>query len=663
MKKHTILLAVALLTAGTLATGCSSDDAAVGNPIQQTAATGEMAFSATIAPKSNSTRSVDADGVTTWVVDEKIAVYYEKEGGGYDKATATVGTPNADGSAPITATLTGAKNGGEVKFVYPATLANATGDDINMNRLLNYQHGTIDDISANFDAATATATLATNGITYGTTATVTFTNRVLIGKFTPQLNGTAIDEITTLTVSDGTNTYTVAPSSGTFGTTGIYVAMLPVSDKKVKIAATTASQNYLYPGKSISLEVGKLYTNLAVAMTKGVDLSMLSANCTLHDGEMLTGKLNGETQKVKVQIAAGATVTLDGVTIDGKHYDDTDFPGAGINCLGDATIIVKGENTVKNFNRDYPAILAAHNATEGGTEYTLTIKGGSTDKLTATGDGSCAAIGGGYGIACGNIEIEGCIITANGGNSSAAIGGGQSASCGNITISGATVNATGGGGAGIGSGNVGGSGSASCGDITISGNANVTATGSRNAAGIGSGASNGSNGSNACGNITISGACTVIATGGYHGAGIGTGSSATCRNIEITGGTVTAQGGDWAAGIGCGKGAYDGKSECGAITIKTIEGHKDDFTSVTAIRGQYAWRPIGHISEDSDWNTCGTITFGNTTVYTANSPIANFIGGISGLNFSQTTTVPTGEDNNDGRYDDNTWVLTPPQWW
>lgn len=32
MKKQTILLAVALLTAGTLATGCSNDDAAVENP-------------------------------------------------------------------------------------------------------------------------------------------------------------------------------------------------------------------------------------------------------------------------------------------------------------------------------------------------------------------------------------------------------------------------------------------------------------------------------------------------------------------------------------------------------------------------------------------------------------------------------------------------------
>lgn len=61
MKKQTILLAVALLTAGTLATGCSNDDAAVENPIQQTA-TDEMAFSATIAPKQTAvarTRSVN----------------------------------------------------------------------------------------------------------------------------------------------------------------------------------------------------------------------------------------------------------------------------------------------------------------------------------------------------------------------------------------------------------------------------------------------------------------------------------------------------------------------------------------------------------------------------------------------------------------------------
>lgn len=90
MKKQTILLAVALLTAGTLATGCSNDDAAVENPIQQTA-TDEMAFSATIAPKQTAaarTRSVNESGVTTWVSGEQIAVYYQKTDNSHGKATA-----------------------------------------------------------------------------------------------------------------------------------------------------------------------------------------------------------------------------------------------------------------------------------------------------------------------------------------------------------------------------------------------------------------------------------------------------------------------------------------------------------------------------------------------------------------------------------------------
>nr|MCR5577856.1 hypothetical protein [Prevotella sp.] len=198
------------------------------------------------------------------------------------------------------------------------------------------------------------------------------------------------------------------------------------------------------------------------------------------------------------------------------------------------------------------------------------------------------------------------------------------------------------GGAGIGSGNVGGSGS-SCGNITISGTARATATGDGPAAGSGGAGANDYN-ANTCGNISISGACTVIATGGGNGAGIGGGYSASCGSISITGGTVTAQGGDSAAGIGCGC-SVNKKSVCGDITIKTIDGYEADFTSVTAIRGQDALRPIGHSSADSDWNTCGTITFGGNTVYTAGDDPSNYYYTYySGLNF-------------DGGGEKDTWKL------
>ena len=80
----------------------------------------------------------EQEGVTTWVVDEKIAVYYQKNDDTFAKAVA-----NVDAVTSGSATLTDAKNCTEVKFVYPSTLANTTGG-INTATLLA-QHDTIAD--------------------------------------------------------------------------------------------------------------------------------------------------------------------------------------------------------------------------------------------------------------------------------------------------------------------------------------------------------------------------------------------------------------------------------------------------------------------------------------------------------------------------------------
>ena len=71
------------------------------------------------------------------------------------------------------------------------------------------------------------------------------------------------------------------------------------------------------------------------------DLSKLTAESTAEfatatNGMTITGTL---AANVKVSIAADATVTLDGVTIGGDN--DENYKWAGLNCLGDATIILK----------------------------------------------------------------------------------------------------------------------------------------------------------------------------------------------------------------------------------------------------------------------------------------------------------------------------------
>ena len=620
MKKHTILLAVALLTAGTLATGCSSDDAAVGNPIQQTAATGEMAFSATIAPKSNSTRSVDADGVTTWVSGEQIAVYYEKTDNSHATATATVGTPNADGSAPITATLSGAKNGGEVKFVYPATLANTEGD-IDVTQLYNDQHGNLTGatgISKLFDAATTTGTIVVSGTTATVSGNIKMENKVCICKMRFHLDvngGTPIqDEFQSIVIDDGDgHFYTITsdkPDDYVGGVTrkfrnsdDIYVAMLPVSGKTVTFyhshQATSGYNNFKYTSANTTLTAGMFYRNIGTinllkeANVERVTYKDLSAgNITAATGDIIW-QSTFETANT-ITIPDGVSVTIRDVKISALGL-------AGITCEGDATIMLEGVNSI--FSDDHPAIEA------GPAHKTLTIDGSGS--LTA-GSRKDVGIGCDNNSTCGNIVITCGTVMATGGYCSAGIGssntsgigGGQSTSCGNITISGsAQVTANGGnnGAAGIGCGN-----ESCCGTITICGSAQVTANGSGYGAGIGSGYANST--ISTCGTITISGSAQVTANGGKYGAGIGSGYAqggyaSTCGDILISGGTVEATGGENAVGIGSGQGGNSGKSECGDITITS------GVTKVTATRGSYATMTVGRSISSYD---CGIVTIGGT---------------------------------------------------
>ena len=239
-----------------------------------------------------------------------------------------------------------------------------------------------------------------------------------------------------------------------------------------------------------------------------IDLSTLAADYEAQDGDVLTGELAGN---YKISIADGATITLDGATINGANSSDCKW--AGITCLGDATIILKdgSKNTVKGFFENYPGIQA------GPVGKTLIIKGEDqgTGSLDASpfddGTEHCygAGIGGGLDVSCGNIEIQGGVITVTGGYGAAGIGVGESfdkeVSCGNITIGGGTVTATGGyGAAGIGGGYAYNYG-VTCGAITITTDVtSVTATKDASSPNsIGKGACD--EGTPTCGTITIGG--------------------------------------------------------------------------------------------------------------------------------------------------------------
>ena len=306
------------------------------------------------------------------------------------------------------------------------------------------------------------------------------------------------------------------------------------------------------------------------------------AKVTSHEaknGEVLTGVLGGgATNTGNVKIETGATVVLHNVEITSvdpsgsKQY-------AGIDCEGDATIILSGTNKVKGGASNRPAIYIPK-------DKTLTLRGSGLLKATGTENG--AAIGGGYNLYghddCGNIVIEGGHISAAAGTSSAAIGSGYHRSCGTITITGGTVKATSDGrGAAIGSGETG-----SCGTISISGGT-VTANSDGTGAAIGSGYN-----SATCGTIGISGG-TVTATSTGIGAGIGSGKGSSCTGISITGRTVEASG---TAGAGIGSGSDPGTS-CGPVTITS---------GVTSVKAQ---KTTATCSIGKGYGaSCGTVTIG-----------------------------------------------------
>ena len=236
-------------------------------------------------------------------------------------------------------------------------------------------------------------------------------------------------------------------------------------------------------------------------------LSYFPSEITIQDGQTVTGTLYGNRE---VKIAAGATVTLLNAQI--PYYTSSNRESFGLECLGDATIILEGENFVVGGAMLINAYFGAFSGIYVPENATLTIKG--SGKLTA----SCAfssylilllreqenpyripmapGIGGE-----GNIVIESGHVIASGGENFPGIGGQFMG--GDITITGGTVVAYGGDNApGIGSGCGSGGDYNSCGKITIANTVtNVTAYGGRDALyAIGHG-----NQYSTCGTVTIGG--------------------------------------------------------------------------------------------------------------------------------------------------------------
>ena len=522
---------------------------------------GKYTMTVNATKAGNGSKQLELDGNTLkakWAVGEQVTVY---------KGTTNLGTLNVSNISGdgMSCKLTGSIDGSQISESDALTLKFLSSN-------YNSQNGTLAYIAANCDYAEADVTVASisGGNIRIVGASAEFVNKQSIVKFIlKNSDGSAVlDNPEYLQVSNNSGEGTVLLSnipSSTYTTNGngvLFVAIPGFENKNVTVDAYLNGSRYSFTKNNINFTDGKYY-EIMVKMTYSnlVDLSKVKNNVTLPDGTTVIGTLGVNK---KISIADGATVTLNGVSINASGtWTSGDY--AGLTCEGDAIIILSGENILRGIDDDYPGIHIKENKT-------LTIRG--TGSLDASGNptGYCysAGIGGAYSSKCGNIVIEGGTITATGGNrDGAAIGGAFCGGYGDITISGGTVTATAvGDGAGI---------------------------------GIGSGYSSGY----ASGNITILGG-TVTATSQGRGAGIGSGysGSGSVGNILISGGTITATGGDNAAGIG--SGYY---SSCGGITIAST------VTSVTATKGSGAPNSIGA----GNSGTCGTVTILGTAYWSGSA--------------------------------------------
>ena len=461
MKKFLSMAALAMV--GAVMTGCSSEDnvidqaqtATKNNVVTQTVTVGlgEQAATRALAidyPNKKLTKTFEAG--------DQIAVIYENTIGTMVKETVTIaaGDISTDKkSATFTVSMTDPKASGTLKYIYPAAMAGAT--DVDYTKL-NTQDGTLTTLASNLDLATFEGTLTA---AKELPASASLTNKLaILALKIKNSDGTSdlTSTITGMTLSDGTNSYSITGKD----TDGhIYAAIQATSGANISCFATTASGNY---AKSLT---GKTYAantiyDLGLKMEQPTDivLSGVTVATTIQNGTTLTGTLDMDN-KVKISIADGAIVTLNGARINGWYGYSYQF--AGITCEGNATIILEGENRVSGFADDYPGIYVPSGKT-------LTIQG--TGSLKVGGNDMAAGIGGGNNISCGNIVISGGDITAMGGSRGAGIGGGFNASCGNITItSGVTrVKAN----AGIDANSIGAGYNGTCGTVTIDGVANAT---------------------------------------------------------------------------------------------------------------------------------------------------------------------------------------------
>lgn len=313
-KTFRFLSMAALLVVGAIMTGCSSDDN-IDNPQQPANKDNVVTLTATVSLDGGAgTRAIDGTtGTKTFESGKQIAVFYEDASGNLQKAESTDFTPTGDNTkATFTVTLSTPKSGGQIRYIYPASMAKAldatptaypaaaTIDDVTIDYsgIFGSQDGTLTTL-ANYDLAVKDATLS------GTDqpVSVTLANPLAICKFAfvtgePPVMTDITDDVTSLTISDGTNAYIVTPTSAL---SEIYLAMKPASGNIAFTARTSDSKTYFKTATGTSLAASTLYTDITVSMVE-----LEKGNVIGYDGNIYASKTAAGSNAAAVIVYLGS---------------------------------------------------------------------------------------------------------------------------------------------------------------------------------------------------------------------------------------------------------------------------------------------------------------------------------------------------------------------
>lgn len=588
MKKTFKYLSMAALAfVGTMITSCSSDDGFFDD--EQQGIKGKVTLSTTLSMDGDETRALTENGVKTFAVGEQIAVIYTNSSDQIVKAVSEALTAGdiAEGSksASFTVTLDNPK-AGTIKYVYPAAMANDDGTMANIST----QDGTLESLSQNLDYG------YWSGEWDGTTlpAGKKLGNQLAICKFTVMSIGgnDVTSSLSSFSVSDGTNTYNVTPSS----LSTIYLAMLPVNNANLtftligtdivekKVNGKTLEAGKMYP-ITVSLipssnEIcyirhswngSALVSELVYEPAQGClnNIANDDKNVKLSGTWYVTGEL--DIDEVKINVEVGKTLNL--VLCDGA-----DLTSGSIAVNGEGTTVrifgqALGTGKLHIAKTRYrPSIGPGGDIDEIASGGTVEIHGGF---LTAEPWPSNPAIGsmgmgkGYYHCDLKRIAIYGGNINVKADTYSAAIGGSaQDSKTPIIDIYGGDITATGSDAPGIGGGF-----ETALSEVNIYGGT-VRAYGGADAAGIG----NHESAPKGVGVVNIYGG-TVIAQGAMAAAGIGGGDKNNIEAINIYGGTVNAYAGNDGAGIGGGEDGDSGDINIYGGTVYAYGGQNPDGSS------------------------------------------------------------------------------------